>query len=219
MKVLKFEPKSEEWLATRRRYITGTEICSLFGLDHYKSATKVLEEKLTPKPFIDNSAMRRGRILEPGVMIALNEIGIPAKAVDYEQIVMVVDDEAGLSASLDGKAEIEGGFHLVECKTTRIDLFQKWYTEPPLKYLMQVQTQLYVCRKSSCILACLGADLETFPLIVYQVQSNEGIQELIKEEAKRFWQSYKDGIKYKVKSEHKEYIKNNILTGISLIFS
>jgi hypothetical protein len=79
-----------------------------------------------------------------------------------------------------------------------------------------VQTQLLVTKVNSAILACVCYEFP-FPLVAYQIYINKEIAELIKEESKRFWKFYEDGITYKYNPEYKQFILDNIFNNIELI--
>lgn len=293
MEIFKFKPKSAEWLEKRSKYITATEVCSLFGMDKYKNASKLKKLKsgedefedfkieyevgkdnrdgvkfyvyinsstsndllvyvdnklqefekdytiqgkislekpdtcyiifnlavsIGSKVIIRTQAMKKGRLLEPLVFVHLTELGLDAKPVDYEHVVMAVDDENGLAASLDGKVQTETGFYLVEAKSTRPDLFEKWYDAPPIKYLMQVQTQLAVTNTTSAILACVDSS-DILRFIAYEVTAHKETQDLIKKEAKRFWECFRSNKAFKVDSSIKDKIKSDVIQQVRLIFS
>lgn len=217
-KLFKFQPKSAEWLSKRRENVTATEVCSLFGMDKYKSSNQLLKDKLEPKKLEDNIYMKKGRLLEPSVFIHLQEIGLPAKPADYEQVVMLIDEEHRLAASLDGKMKTDEGNFLVECKSTKGSLFPNWSDRPPVKYLMQVQTQLAVANVQEAILACMNAD-NILQLIVYKVSSNPEIQEMIRKESKRFWDCHEKNELFVYNPEYREFIEGEIFNGNELIFS
>jgi len=217
MKVYKFKPRSNEWLKARSTNITATEVATLFGLDQYKTANKVLKDKLNPPALKDNVYMRAGRLFEGAVFIALQEHGIDAKPADYDHTVFIVDEEHRVAASLDGKCMHNDSKYIVEAKTTRIDKFKSWYEQPPLEYMLQVHTQLTVSGIDSGILACLGLDYPDYPLIAYQVYSDDTISNLIKQEAKRFWDCHAEGKAFTINKEHKAYILDNIYSTAHLI--
>lgn len=212
-----FKAGSVEWLDARTHYVTGTEMQALFGLDKYKSPAKVLKDKITPPVKVDNQYMRAGRLLEPGVFIALTEIGIPTRAAMMDHVVMHTDEVARISASLDGIATIKGKEYIVEAKTTGASKFEAWDTAPPIGYLVQVQTQLLCTNNETAILACLQSEMP-FPLTVWKVSRNTEIGNLIVETATRFWQNYKDECRFVVNKQHKLRIEEIIFDNIKKIY-
>lgn len=213
-----FKSGSVEWLHARCQYVTGTDVSSLLGFNKYKSAAKVLKEKIEPPVKIDNAYMRAGRILEPGVLIAVSEIGILTKpAAQDGYVAMCIDEESRLSASLDGIAVIKGKEYILEAKTTSTDKFEAWETAPPINYLLQVQTQLIVTGTTTAVLACLESNFP-FKLIIYKVDSNEKVQELIKSESVRFWKYYAENRKFVVNSSIKDKINKIILDTVVRVY-
>lgn len=191
-----FKSGSVEWLDARCKYITATEVASLLGFNKYKSAAKVLKEKLEPPVKVDNVYMRAGRLLEPSVLIAVSETGIPSKSAAKDgHVLMYMNEELKLSASLDGLVTIKGKEYILEAKTTSPDKFELWEENPPINYILQVQTQLIVTETNTAVLACLES---TFPfkLILYKVDSDIKVQDLIKEETLRFWKYYEEKRKF-----------------------
>jgi predicted phage-related endonuclease len=231
-----FKAGSIEWLDARTHYVTGTEMSCLFGLDRYKSAAKVLKDKITPPTKIDNQYMKKGRLLEPSVFIALTEIGIPTTPSYMSKsfvdttitmkmlqnnpsgfVVMHTNEEARISASLDGVAYIKGSEYIVEAKTTGAAKFEAWETAPPIGYLIQVQTQLECTNTGTAILACLNSE-NILELSVWKVLRNKEIGNLIVETATRFWQNYKDECRFVVNKRDKLFIEENIFTNIKKIY-
>lgn len=208
-----FTPQSQEWLDARTQYITGTEIASVFGLDAWKSWKKMLKDKLLPPEKIDNPAMRAGRLLEPSVFVALNEVGIPAVPAHQTKVVMAIDEESMISASMDGKMSTKEGFYIIECKSTKMDKFNDWYERVPLKYSLQVQTQMLVSGVDKALIACLGGLYPDLPLIVYEVRPDFKLHDIMRSECKRIWEAFKldyNNPKFTVDKNHKEYILKNI---------
>lgn len=219
VKTLKFIPGSVEWLDTRTRYITATDVASLFALNPHQSAAKVLESKVTPPQKIDNKFLRAGRLLEPGIFIALQEAGLDVEAADHGKVVMIVDDKHRISCSLDGKVTFaDTGFKtIVECKATGKTKFESWADAPPINYLLQVQTQLMLTKRDTGILACLCYEFP-FSLIVWQINASDVVQKLIKEEVGRFWDCYKTVIQYKYNKNNQTSIKEAIFLDNHKIF-
>lgn len=219
MIVHKFKPGSPEWLGARMLDITGTELPAIFGLHKYNSPAKVMREKINPSVRTDNPYTRAGRLMENAVMVAMNEIGIPAIAADPSKVVYVRHANARLGASMDGKAVEEGWCHIVECKTTAPHKFNDWKVNPPIEYMIQVQAQMLVCNISQCLLACLGRIEPIYPLIVYEVTADLEIQKIILEEVERCWEHIQSGDKFKVNKSYKEMIISSIFGNAKLVFA
>src|SRR5690606_39097283 len=97
-----FKQGSKDWLNARSKVITGTEISTLFGLNKHLSVPKLLKQKYENIKLEDNEFLRAGRILEPGIIIALNEIGIKAKsAAPTGKVKFIIHTSGLLGSSLD----------------------------------------------------------------------------------------------------------------------
>lgn len=214
--IKKYVPQSEAWLDARLRCVTATEIASLFGCNKSKSANQVMKDKFSPPQKISSPYLRAGRLLEPGVLIAMQEIGIPAKAADHEHTVMAINTKIKLSCSLDGKAEMGGNFYVVECKTTKPEKMEEWLSHPPIHYLLQLQTQLLLTNVEEGFLAVLESSFP-FKLIVWKVRGLSKIHELIERETVRFWKCAEARKPFYVDKDLKIQVLENIYTGLELI--
>lgn len=198
----KFTPQSAEWLAKRSQNITATEVASLLGLDKYKTPHKVLKEKINPVKLADNAAMRAGRILEPGVFVALKEIGLNCRPADYEKVVMYEDPEVRLSCTLDGIGiNKDKGKYIVECKSTKPELFEKWEDQAPINYIIQVQVQLMLTKLDKALLACVSQQFP-FSIIVYYIKADKEIHKIIEYNVRKFWTCYEKNVKFKIDKEN-----------------
>jgi putative phage-type endonuclease len=212
MPIKTFIPRSNEWLEARQSYVTGTEVAALLGLDKYKSWKKIKANKLEYSSVMDNDYMRAGRILEPGVLIALNEAGIDARPAHDTQTVFAYDENYRLSASLDGKGRCpNNGFYIVECKTTQPTKFDAWYEGVPLNYFLQVQVQLLLSDVDIAVLACMSTNFP-FPLVAWEVVKDETTCNYLIDASKRFWTAVESGEDFIVDKVAKEYVKETYLT-------
>lgn len=209
-KVTKYENGSRDWLEARRRFVTGTEVASLFGLNPSQSVAKVIRSKTQPDVIPMNHAMRAGLILESGVFTAMKmDAGIDAKPLEKDRVVMMVDENVRISASLDGVAEIDGCRYVVEAKTMSMKLFQdQWKQTIPIKYYCQIQTQLLLTESDSQLAAGLSYEFP-LPLTIFQIFKDTIFHDYIKLEVARFWECLESKQDFKVNKEYKEYVQNN----------
>lgn len=191
IKQYKFKPQSNEWKNKRAEIITATEAASFFALNPYKSAAKVIKSKYEPDIVQDNVYMRAGRILESGVFVALNELGVPAKPADYENVVMYVDETNKIGCTLDGVMNVKEGRYVVECKTTSEQKFEAWSEAPPLNYLVQTLIQIQLAKSDRGILACMGLKVPELPLIVYEIDPRPELYEFLIEMVNSAFTKYK----------------------------
>lgn len=197
-----FKAQSPEWFELRKKHITGTEVPSLYALNPYLSAVKVMQGKDTPVKLEDNDALRAGRILEPGVVVALTEMGIDVKPAALFGEVCVVTKK-NISVSLDAIATDES--FLVECKTTE-KKFEAWKEGfIPINYLLQCQVQLLCTGLPYALLACMHIH-SPFPIVIYKVVENKELQKIIIDTVDRFWDNKSKEEKFKVDQDEKKAV-------------
>ena len=152
IKDIEFKAQSSEWLDFRKKYITGTEIASLFGLNPYKSANDLALEKTAGVefPFTDNSFVKIGRVYEDAI---INQVGGIA-AGDKGNVKLYYDEEVGISCTLDGIYQDVP----LECKCMYYNSFVNKHkgTMPP-HYMLQLITQMHM----------LGKDVGYFGVLLY----------------------------------------------------
>lgn len=175
------------WLAERRTGIGGSDAGAIAGINPWKTALDVYNDKLarvdeTP----DNPAMAWGRALEPVIRQAYSDrtgysVATPA--------MLQHPDHTWMLANVDGIAA--DGTRVLEIKTARTA--KGWGEEGsdqvPLPYLFQVQHYMAVTGLAVADVAVLigGSDFR-----LYEVPADADLQAgLIAEEAK-FWQRVMD---------------------------
>ncbi len=232
MQIFEFTRDSSEWLDARSKDVTATEVASLLGMNKYKSANKVLEEKKELPVHVDNKFMKTGRRLEPVVFIRLEELYIPAKAAHPTKVVYVRDEEYNIGASLDGLMNSkEEGQSIVEAKTTRPALYNNWKTTPPESYIIQTQTQMMVKGIKHALLVCMTwkaiptgtfdeEGMEYFdvdyPVCIWEIRADTRLHKIIRQQVSYFWECFNTGSKYKVKAEVKDEVKKIIYDNCQL---
>ena len=174
--------RHDEWLMYRKKGLTGTDAGAIVGLNPYKSAFAVYQDKISDDiEQMDNEAMRQGRDLEEYVAQRFTEeTGLkvrranavfqneehPVMLADFDR--MIVGQKAGL-----------------ECKTVSPYSSDKWEDgKIPLHYQTQVQHYLAVSGFDCWYIAALifGTDF-----IIHKIERDESmIQDLITIE-ERFW--------------------------------
>ena len=132
MKEIKVEQGTGKWLEYRRGRVTAKGYCSN---PFCKSYTNLVKEKINPKPFFQNNAMKLGIEMEPILLAEANAIlGTKCKPL------VALHDDIELMSSLDGydrRKKI-----VLEIKTTSKAVNE--YGELLKYYAMQVYTQMYV---------------------------------------------------------------------------
>lgn len=146
MKIIEgIEQGSSEWLKLRLSHVTATDASAIIGVNPYKDALGIYNDKLgLSKPQPVTAAMRRGTELEPIARKYLNE----ETGIQFNPAVVIHDTDTFMLASLDGLSEDRKS--ICEIKCPGIGNYQIAISGIVLPYHMaQIQHQLY----------CTGADL------------------------------------------------------------
>ena len=173
----------EEWLLYRKQGITGTDAGAIVGMNPYRSAFSVYQDKISDEiEERDNESMRQGRDLEDYVARRFTEeTGLkvrkanaiyqnkknPWMLADFDRLL--VGQKAGL-----------------ECKTVSPYSADKWKDgNIPLHYLMQIQHYMAVSGFSCWYLATVILGKE---FIVRKIERDEEIIQLLTTIEKRYWE-------------------------------
>lgn len=203
----------EEWLDTRKKYITATNVPHLFGLNPYASIIEVVRSKKGESTFKSNAYSLVGQFLEEAVIRTVNYLfkvdfmcpllRLGVTNPDYKLII--TSSEYRLGATPD--AENEQAY--LECKTTGPHNVLKWAYSPPLQYIIQLHTQLLCGDKEYGILAIQSTNFvqKTQELnlnnAIFIINRNKEIEDMIKEETKRFWKCFEEDKQYRVNQKYK----------------
>lgn len=171
------------WLAERRKGIGGSDAGAVVGVNPYKTALDVYNDKLQladEQP--DNPAMAWGRALEPVIRQAYSDrtgysVATPA--------MLHHPQHAWMLANVDGIAD--NGRRVLEIKTARTgkDWGEEGSDAIPLVYTMQVQQYMAVTGLSVADVAVLigGSDFR-----LYEVPADPDLQRTLIEVEAAFWQ-------------------------------
>ena len=127
----------------RNKFIGGSDVAAILGLNRYKTSYEVWEEKKhSIKTFEGNQATEWGKKLEP-VIIAhfeqLNNIKVFDNNVRY-----ISKEYDFLGCHPDGICTINNENVLIEVKTVSTDAYKFWGNSLPMEYYCQVQHNMYV---------------------------------------------------------------------------
>jgi len=176
----------EEWLKYRKLGITGTDAGAITGMNPYKSAFAVYQDKITDTiENFDNEAMRQGRDLEEYVASRFEEeTGFkvrranaifqneehPILLADFDRIIVGLPD--GMRAGL-------------ECKTVSPYSADKWKDDQiPTEYQLQVQHYLAVSGFDCWYVAALVLGRE---FIIRKIDRDEELIQYLIQVEERFW--------------------------------
>ena len=176
----------EQFLATRQKYIGGSDIAAILGISPWKTATDLWLDKITP-PREDGrnaGAKSRGTRLEPYIVDMIREehgLQIVARNERY-----VDADVPYFAAEIDAETADEN----IEIKTVHPFKSKDWgeldTDQLPLAYVAQVQWGLGIRRRSRCrVFALIGDDLRP-----YVIERDDETIEAMRARASEFWQFY-----------------------------
>ena len=143
-------PAREEWLKLRQKYIGGSEIACLFGvqaqyqMDHF--ALHMVKAGLAPPPEVNGKRIRAGLLMQDDIAeLVMEDYGWQVTPGRYA----IADDCPGMAASLDFEISSDPsgkyrGPGVLETKNVDWMVHRDSWTdeEPPIHILLQLQHQL-----------------------------------------------------------------------------
>lgn len=181
-----------EWLELRRHDVTASDIGALFGCHPYRSALQVYADKVGEGvDHADDAAMRAGRILEPGVAIAVAEERPQWKIGKANEYVRAPD--LRLAATPDFYATDDRGPGILETKTADPVVFDRdWNGGPPIAWTLQCLVQMMLTGASWGAVAVLVRSRD-FPIHIYDVPRHPDAERKIIEKVRGFWAAVETG--------------------------
>lgn len=129
---------SPEWLETRKNYLGASECAAVLGLNPYKTAEQLWQEKVgLREPDKENYHMRRGKEKEDMIIGRWLEINQESWSTKGGPDVEISKDYPFLRASYDYISR--EGDYILEVKAP-----EKIYKEVPKMYWVQIQFQLLI---------------------------------------------------------------------------
>jgi hypothetical protein len=175
-----------EWLDWRRLDITASRVAVLFDSHPFLDRDGLAAE-LRGQSRGDNAAMRRGRILEPGVIAALAEDHPGwrmAKATTYHRL-----PDHRIGATPDYWLDDDG---LIEVKTVSPQRWEEWREHPPLAYTLQTLTGLLVTGRERGVLAVMVC-APSYPVHTFDVPRHPGAEARILDAVAEWWRAWDAG--------------------------
>ena len=178
---------SPEWREERRKTVGCSEIAAVLGLNPWKSAFTIYQEKRGEvSDTIESDVMTWGKTMELSLRQAYSDIS--GRTVRVPDTILINPKFPFMGASLDGIA----ANRVVEIKTSRSSRGwgQPGTAEIPEYYLTQVQGYLAVTELpvADVIVSISGA-----PPVIYEVPEDKELQQMIIEACRAFWQRVIDG--------------------------
>jgi putative phage-type endonuclease len=136
--ILGLEQNTKEWLEFRRNHIGASDAATIMGLNPWRSALALWEEKTMGSEQECNTNMRRGQKLEP----LAREAYMMETGLIVEPIVAECEIRPFLSASFDGVTKCLS--HAVEIKCGASSHKLALMDEVPIYYYAQLQHQMYI---------------------------------------------------------------------------
>lgn len=175
--------RSSEWLAWRASGITATDISAIMGVNPYKTALDIYNDKAGfGKEIFDSPSMQRGRDYETE---ALNKYSL-----DTNKIFAPLCVQDGIfRASLDGYCD-EG--ILIEIKIPLEKNFESQVKNPPVHYLYQIQWQMMIVGIHVGTLVFYNPEDKCYETV--DIGRDPELQAAMIREANLFWDNFQNGI-------------------------
>ena len=174
---------SPDWHEYRSNHIMATDAATILGINPWKTAQILWEEKLgfsPPTPL--NDAMKRGQELEP----VARQLYIDDSGVHFEPCVYQCDEYPWMAASLDGIDDYDSIILEIKCPGADTHNFAINGDIKPY-YHCQMQHQMMVTRTKLAIYVSLRPECLQNPFVILEVQADEGYQKILYEAEEHFW--------------------------------
>lgn len=200
----------------RRENLTASEMAGILGLNKYTTPAKVLEQKINPTPVVNNH-VRRGKLREISVIEAF-KMDAKMDVIRHEGRSIQMP---GFKIAATPDAYMSGTNDPVECKSIMMTSFPKWFDEIPIHYLIQVIVQNMVLDSN---VGYIGALEEGDPIlcqyrfVAWKVYRVPEVEQIIQQEATRFWNCVEKEVKFRVNHSLKEKILKLLEGSTELIY-
>lgn len=177
--------EKEEWLIYRKQGIGGSDAGAVCGLNPYRTAMQVYQDKTTEETEeIDSEAMRQGREFEEYVAKRFTEA--TGKKVRRANAMFYDEERPFMLADVDRMVVGENAG--LECKTASPYMADKWKDgKIPLSYQIQCYHYMSVCNADAWYIAVLiyGREFKYYRL----ERDEQVIDDLIRIE-QDFWENH-----------------------------
>lgn len=195
MSLIRFKTE-QEWLEARVKYITSTEVASLFGLGEYKGAWQLWHEKIGDySETVTGERPKWGLRMEDSIAegVALDH-GWIIDTQKYKNCIFVPYVEINLASSIDRIATCpKRGEGLIECKVVSFGVWSGEFSLSdniiPARYEFQLQNEMLCTGLKWAVLACFVDGVAH----CFIRQADPEIHALILKKTKLFWASVKSG--------------------------
>jgi predicted phage-related endonuclease len=186
----------EEWLSWRKRDITASRIGALFNCHPYETALRLyVEQRGVEFERQENSAMRRGRWLEPAVAKAVAELRTEWIIEPANVYLDVTELRLGATPDfyIHGDAR---GIGVLQAKTVAPSVFDREWDqgrEVPFWIVLQTLTEAMLANAEFAAIACLTVDPHNMDCTILEILRNESAERRIREAVKQFWLDVEQG--------------------------
>lgn len=185
-----------EWLQWRKPFVTASQVPALFGAHPYLSALKLyLEKSGIEFEDKDSPMMRRGRLLEPAVGLAVAE-DRPTWTIEPAKMFLC-DPDRRIAATPD--FFIKGdprGLGVLQTKTAAPSVFARdWVggSEVPFWIVLQVTTEMMLAQAAFGAVAVMCVDPFDLVCSIHEVVRHPAAEARITNAVRQFWDDVKAG--------------------------
>lgn len=184
-----------EWLAWRRGVMTASRVGALFDCHKYLTREQLAAEMRGVSQG-DNPAMRAGRILEPGVLVALREEH-PDWSI-YPATTFHADPALRFGCTPDAWFSEAGRYlwdemdGLIQVKTVSPEEWERWHGKPPLAYTLQCLSEMMLTGRRRGLLAVMIRS-RSYPVHEFEVPRHEAAEARILVAVAEWWRAYDAG--------------------------
>lgn len=187
----------DQWLALRKQDVTASIVAALFGVHPYQSAYGLFAEKTGLElPEIDNAILRRGRLLEGAVAVAVEEDRPSWKLEKSQHYYRDPDIRIGCTPDFYAICP-ERGRGIIQAKTVAPSAFKKSWSEegsPPFWISLQTSVEMMLTGAEWGAVAALVVDPFRMDCQIYEVPRHPGVEQRIRDAVVKFWGDVDFGI-------------------------
>lgn len=187
-----------DWLRWRKADLTASSIAAIFGQHPYITMQQMADRMrgqadAGTSTVPDSSAMRRGRVLEPGVAVAVQEDRphwTLTKASTYHRL-----PAHRIGATPDyfiDSTDASAGRGILEIKTVSPQRWEEWRGQVPLAYVLQCLTQL-MCTGCGWGWIATMVTSQSLPVYYTDVKRHPAAEERILSAAAAWWADFDSG--------------------------
>jgi YqaJ-like viral recombinase domain len=181
----------EQWLQLRSRDITASVVAGLFGVHPYTTSLRLYaQHRGVEFPEIDNKVLRRGRLLEPSIALAVGELH-PEWEIEAPRIYLR-DPDLKLGCTPDFFLHGDPrGLGILQAKSVAPHIFARdWNegSEPPLWITLQAACEMMLCDAAFGVVAGLIVDPFNMDCHIIEIPRNPAAEQKIRTAVRAFWE-------------------------------